>query len=142
MIKWDTRFSVGHLAADAEHKLLLTTINAIEIALRHPQDKEPVLFFLDQLYEFGIAHFQNEEKLQLKHQYPFLEDNAKGHTSLAITLNRIRDDIYRIMENETLLEEDISKMYDYVTYLAKDWLIAHLLKEDLRMKGFMGEGYE
>lgn len=141
-IKWDKRFSVDHIAIDAEHKLLLTTINAIEIALRHPEDKEPILFFIDQLHEFGTAHFRHEEKLQLLHQYPFLTDNARGHENLIIELNRIRDDIHKIMKNDTLSEEDISRLYGYVTYLAKDWLIAHVLKEDLKMKGFMGNGYE
>jgi hemerythrin len=141
-IKWDKRFSVDHLAIDAEHKLLLTTINAIEIALRHPEDKEPILFFIDQLCDFGLEHFKHEEKLQIKHQYPFIDDNVKGHENLTTDLKRIRDDIYETMKNDTLSAEDITKMYGYVTYLAKDWLITHVLKEDLRMKGFMGEGYE
>ncbi len=35
-IKWDKRFSVNNMAIDAEHKLLLTTINGLELALRHP----------------------------------------------------------------------------------------------------------
>lgn len=141
-IKWDKRFSVGHLAIDAEHKLLLTTINAIEIALRHPEDKKPILFFIDQLHDFGTSHFRHEEKLQIKHQYPFIEDNAKGHENLIVELNRIRDDIHHILKSDTLSAEDISKMYGYVAYLAKDWLIAHVLKENFKMKGFMGDGYE
>jgi hemerythrin len=142
MIKWDKRFSVDHIAVDAEHKLLLTTINAIEIALRHPENKEPILFFIDQLCEFSTAHFRHEEKLQLKHGYPFLEDNARGHNVLVSQLNCIREDIYQILEKDTISEENITTMYDYVTYLAKDWLMTHLLKEDLKMKGFMGDGYE
>ncbi len=141
-IKWDKRFSVNHLAIDAEHKLLLTTINALEIALRHPEDKEPLLFFIDQLHEFALSHFKHEEALQIKHQFPFVESNAKGHDYLIGELNRIRDDIRRIAKKATLSVTDMADLHNYVTYLAKDWLIAHLLKEDLKMKGFMGDGYE
>lgn len=141
-IKWDKRFSVNHLAIDAEHKLLLTTINALETTLRHPEDKEPLLFFMDQLHEFALAHFKHEEQLQLKHQFPFIEDNANGHDHLIVDLNRIRDDIHRIANKATLSVTDIADLHNYAAYLAKDWLITHLLKEDLKMKGFMGEGYE
>jgi hemerythrin len=141
-IKWDNRFSVDHIAIDAEHKLLLTAINAIEVALRHPEDKEPLLFFIDQLYEFGLAHFKHEEFLQFKHKFPFIEDNAKGHNHLAAELTRIRDDIHRIAKKPTLSVTDMGDLHGHAAYLAKDWLIAHLLKEDLKMKGFMGDDGE
>ncbi len=138
-IKWDNRFSVGHNTIDAEHKLLLTTINALEIALHHPEDKEPLLFFIDQLHEFALTHFHHEETLQLKHLFPFREENARGHEYLIVDLNRIRDDVYRIAKKATLSVTDIADLHNHTTYLAKDWLIAHLLKEDLKMKGFMGD---
>lgn len=137
-IKWDSRFSIGHNTIDAEHKLLLTTINALEIALHHPEDKEPLFFFIDQLHEFSLTHFRHEEALQLKHLFPFREDNARGHEHLIVDLNRIRDDIYRIAKKTILSVTDMAELHNHTTYLAKDWLIAHLLKEDLKMKGFMG----
>lgn len=141
-INWDNRFNVNHLAIDAEHKLLLTTINAIEAALRHPEDKEPLLFFMDQLHDFAILHFKHEEALQLKHRFPFIEENAKGHDHLIVDLNRVRDDVHRIAKKATLSVTDIADLHNHAAYLAKDWLISHVLKEDLKMKGFMGEGYE
>jgi hemerythrin len=141
-IKWDNRFSVDHLTIDAEHKLLLTTINAIEVALRHPEDAEPLLFFIDQLHEFALSHFKHEEQLQLKHKYPFIDDNAKGHDCLIVDLDRIRTDIHRIAKKATLSVTDIADLHNYAGYLAKDWLIAHVFKEDLKMKGFMGDGNE
>lgn len=139
-IKWDNRFSVEHIAVDAEHKLLLTTINALEISLRHPEDKEPLLFFIDQLKEFALLHFKNEEMMQLKHQFPFQEDNAASHRILEENLIRIHQDIHRIAKKSTLSAQDMSDLHKHVAYLAKDWLLNHVLKEDLKMKGFMGDG--
>ena len=141
-IKWDKRFNVNHLTIDAEHKLLLSTINALEIALHHPEEKDPILFFIDQLHEFSIEHFKHEEALQIKHKFPFLESNAKGHDHLSVELNRIRDDVHRLVNQESLSATDIANLQNYAAYLAKDWLIAHVLKEDLKMKGFMGDGCE
>lgn len=141
-IKWDSRLSVGHKTIDAEHKLLLTIINALEFALRHPEDKTPLLFFIDQLHEAAIAHFNNEEMLQIKYLFPFREENAQGHEHLINELNRIRDDIYAITKKSTLAVTDIATLHTHVTYLAKGWLMDHVLKEDLKMKGFMGDGDE
>ncbi|MEI7840605.1 MAG: hemerythrin domain-containing protein [Methylococcaceae bacterium] len=139
-IKWNSRFNVGHAAIDAEHKLLLTTINALETSLRHPEDKEPLLFFVDQLYEFSIAHFRYEEALQLKHLYPFREDNVKGHEQLVQDLEQIQNNIHQIAKKPTLSVTDIAELHQHIKYLANNWLMTHILKEDLRMKGFMGGG--
>ena len=138
-IKWDNCLSVGHNTIDAEHKLLLTTINALEMALHHPEDKEPLLFFIDQLYEFALTHFRHEEALQLKHLFPFREENARGHEYLLTDLTRIRDEVYRIAKKTTLSVTDIADLHHHTTYLAKEWLMTHLLTEDLKMKGFMGD---
>ena len=138
-IKWDARFSVGHSAIDTEHKLLLTTINALEMALRHPEDKEPLLFFMEQLHDFAVAHFHHEEALQLKFLYPFREENAAGHEVLEAELTQIRDDVRKICKKAILSTEDMATLHKHISYIAKDWLMVHLLKEDSRMKGFMGE---
>ena len=139
-IKWDPRFSVGHSAINTEHKLLLTTINALEMALRHPEDKEPLLFFMEQLVEFGTAHFRHEEALQLKHLFPFREENAEGHEILEKELLEIYEDVKEICNNKTLSSDDMALLHKHISYIAKDWLMIHLLKEDSKMKGFMGDG--
>lgn len=141
-IKWDSRFSVGHSAIDTEHKLLLTTINALEMALRHPEDKEPLLFFMEQLVEFGTAHFRHEEALQLKHLFPFREENAAGHEILEAELVKIHDDVKQICKKTVLSSQDMALLHKHISYIAKDWLMIHLLKEDSKMKGFMGDGDE
>ncbi|MDD2863364.1 MAG: hypothetical protein PHC99_01380 [Methylococcales bacterium] len=138
-IKWDARFSVGHSTIDTEHKLLLTTINALEMALRHPEDKEPLLFFMEQLHDFAMAHFRHEEALQLKFLYPFREENATGHEVLEAELTQIRDDVRKICKKTILSTEDMATLHKHISYIAKDWLMVHLLKEDSKMKGFMGD---
>jgi hemerythrin len=107
------------------------------MALRHPEDKEPLLFFIEQLHEFATAHFRHEEALQLKYLFPFREDNATGHEILEQQLTTIRDDVKRICKKNTLSTEDMSLLHKHISYIAKDWLMTHLLKEDIKMKGFM-----
>lgn len=141
-IKWDSRFSVGHNAIDIEHRLLLTLINALEMALHHPEDTEALLFFIDELYEVAVAHFRHEEVLQLKHLYPFREENAIGHDVLEKELTLIREDLHRICKKPTLSVADMADLHKHISYIAKDWLMVHLLKDDMKMKGFMGNNDE
>lgn len=137
-IKWDKRFSVNNMAIDAEHKLLLTTINGLELALRHPEDKEPLLFFIDQLYAYSLEHFRHEEALQLQNLFAFRDENKRGHDELEMEITRIRIDIHRILKKAELLAEDIDKLREHSAFFAKGWLMKHILTEDLKMKGFMG----
>ncbi len=69
-IKWDPRFSVDNSTIDMEHKLLLTLLNALEVVLRNPHEKDSLRFFIDQLIESAHDHFCHEEKLQLKYMFP------------------------------------------------------------------------
>lgn len=136
MIKWDKRFSVNNEVIDAEHKLLLLTINSIEMCLRHPQEKDILLFFLTQLVTFAEEHFEREEHLQLISNFPHLEENKRGHVILLSGLNFVKEDMMKIVSKEELTELDIHTLNEHLTYLAKDWLLEHIFKEDLKMKTF------
>ncbi|MEI6746617.1 MAG: hemerythrin domain-containing protein [Methylococcaceae bacterium] len=140
-IAWDNRFNVGHSTIDAEHKALLMIINSIELALRHPDDKEALLYFFNLLYETAIDHFRYEEELQIKHSYQHQQTNADGHKNLIIELTRIIDEIRTITEHAVISEEDMLSLRKHVSFLAKGWLLAHVVQEDLKMKGFIADKY-
>ena len=140
-IAWDQRFSVGHSTIDAEHKSLLIIINSIEMALRHPDDKEALLYFVNLLYETAINHFRYEEELQIKHSYRFHKTNANGHKYLMIELNRIIDEIHQITKLTVIDDENLLKLREYVSFLAKGWLLEHVVNEDFKMKGFIHDKY-
>jgi len=76
-IKRDSKLSVGNSDIDTEHKLIIACMNALELALRHPDEKDYLRFFIDQLFEFTTKHFYHEEQLQLKFRYPYYEENKK-----------------------------------------------------------------
>ena len=109
-IKWDSKLSVGNSDIDTEHKLIIAHINALELVLRHPVEKDYLKFFIDQLLEFTTEHFYHEEQLQLKFRFPHYEENKKGHQAL---------------------------MTEKVNGLMRKWFIDHIVKSDMKMKGFM-----
>ncbi|MBL6986546.1 MAG: hemerythrin domain-containing protein [Methylobacter sp.] len=138
-IKWDSRFSVNNSTIDTEHKLLLTLLNALEVVLRNPHERDSLRFFVDQLYESAKDHFHHEEKLQLKYMFPYYEENKQGHDALIIELDEIRNEIYQFIEKGDASQTEADKMSVKINHVLRDWLVDHILKSDMKMKGFMND---
>lgn len=138
-IKWDSRFSVDNSTIDMEHKLLLTLLNALEVVLRNPHEKDSVRFFIDQLYESAREHFIHEEKLQIKYMFPYYEENKTGHEALIVELDAIREEIYHFIGKTDTSQNEADSMSEKINHVLRDWLIDHILKSDMKMKGFMND---
>ena len=136
-IKWDSKLSVGNSDIDTEHKLIIAHINALELVLRHPDEKDYLRFFIDQLFEFTTEHFYREEQLQLKFRFPHYEENKKGHQALITELEVIKTIIDSFIEKAEPTQEEGKEMREKITELMRKWFIDHIVKSDMKMKGFM-----
>lgn len=136
-IKWDSRLSVGNATIDLEHKLIISQINALEAVLRHPDEKDSLKFFTDQLYDFAEEHFLHEEKLQIKFMFPFYEENKKGHQRLMAELDTIKSVVYCFVEKANTTPEEAKETSEKVNILIRNWFVEHIIKSDMKMKGFM-----
>jgi hemerythrin-like metal-binding protein len=136
-IKWDSRLSVGNAYIDIEHKLIISQINALEAVLHHPDEKETLKFFTDQLYDFAEEHFLHEEKLQLKFMFPYYEENKKGHQCLMDELEVVKNIVYRFVEKADSTQEEAEETCEKVNHLIRNWFVDHIIKSDMKMKGFM-----
>ena len=136
-IKWDSKLSVGNSDIDTEHKLIIAHINALELVLRHPVEKDYLKFFIDQLLEFTTEHFYHEEQLQLKFRFPHYEENKKGHQALMTEFEVIKTIINCFIEKADSTQEEAKEMTKKVNGLMRKWFIDHIVKSDMKMKGFM-----
>ena len=136
-IKWDSKLSVGNSDIDTEHKLIIAHINALELVLRHPDEKDYLRFFIDQLFEFTTEHFYHEEQLQLKFRFPHHEENKKGHQALITELEVIKSIIDSFIEKTEPTQEEGKEMREKISELMRKWFIDHIVKSDMKMKGFM-----
>ncbi len=136
-IKWDSRLSVGNIHIDIEHRLIIALINALEAVLRHPEEKDSLKFFMDQLYEFAAEHFRHEEKLQLRFMFPHYEENKKGHQQLMAELDNIKNIIYVFVEKPDSTKAEAKATSEKVNDLIRNWFIGHIVKSDMKMKGLM-----
>lgn len=136
-IKWDSRLSVGNIYIDLEHKLIISLINALEAVLRHPDEKDSLKFFIDQLHQSAEEHFLHEERLQIKFMFPYYEENKKGHQRLMTELDDIKNIIYCFVEKANTTQQDAKETSEKVNLLMRNWLVEHIIKSDMKMKGFM-----
>ncbi|MFP4209006.1 MAG: bacteriohemerythrin [Wenzhouxiangella sp.] len=128
-IQWRRQMSVGNLIIDLDHRYLLSLINQVEYALRHPEEADNLKMALDQLSEYAREHFAREEKLQLRIQFRGYMPHRMAHQSLLDRLERISGEILAEQDPERLKQRSSE-----IVQLLRDWLLDHVLKEDMKMK--------
>ena len=123
--KWDPALATGHDIIDNQHKQLITAVNELFEAHRSGKGRKEVERTMDFLVAYTIKHFSDEEKLQIKSEYPHhlahkqLHDGFKGEAEeLAAALRR-----------NGPTEEFIS----HVCVTIGRWVINHIKSEDFTM---------
>ena len=86
-----------------------------------------ILDLIDELKEYTVYHFADEEKVMRLYEYPDLENHKKIHEEFIekienVNLNRIDDD----------QQKAIIKLLDFV-YV---WIESHILVQDLRIRDY------
>lgn len=129
-IQWRDQMSVGVPAIDEDHKRLIDLINRFETLAKSDlqgKDEAALRTILGSLAGYARDHFAREERLQAAAGYPGLEENRAEHlkltAALAAMINRFSDPKERDAPPE-----------DMTRFLQK-WLIDHVIKCDLKMKG-------
>ena len=126
-LQWRDQLSVGNDLIDADHKYLIEVINKAEECLRSGKRKE-LASTLDELARYSNTHFAREELIAKSVGYPAAAQLHLSHTQLVETLNTFRAEV-----TETWTDASFTR---FGTYL-RDWLIQHVIKEDLPMKPWM-----
>lgn len=128
-IQWRKQMSVGNLIIDLDHRYLLSLINQVEYALRHPEEYDNLKMALEQLAEYAREHFAREEQLQLRIQHRAYMKHKMAHQSLLDRLDEISAEILSSEDPEAL-----KTRREEIVPLLRDWLLDHVLKEDMKMK--------
>ncbi len=133
-VMWSDQMSVGNDRIDRDHRYLLCLINTINLALSSGEHDDMVITALDQLDFYTHDHFSREEKLMLKISYPNYSDQKTAHRMLSSQLGEIRDKIV-VAQNDP----DMQDLIPDLTELLRNWLLDHVLKEDMLMKPYFKE---
>jgi hemerythrin len=136
-IVWRPQLSVGNPIIDRDHQYLICLINSTELILRHPEDRDDVDIILDQLQEYAEEHFEREEGMQLKVHYPGYNEHKGEHQRLLRELGLLRAEIKTLVQTHQSNSEQMIKGTVHLTDLLRDWLLNHVVKSDIRMKGYL-----
>ena len=127
--EWVDAFRVGVKELDDQHRRLFSLVNELSEIIGktgkiegHDKEKRELL-------AFARVHFQSEEALMEAHDYSRTEVQRKEHGDLIARLERFAG------EGERRARPRAQTAVDYL----KDWLIRHVLLEDLRYRDFFRE---
>ncbi len=91
---WD-ELATGVDSMDAEHRLQVSLVSAVEELIRQGTDATLLERTLSQLTEFTRVHFSSEELMMRLHAYPQLELHAAAHAKLLEQVRSIKDRLDR-----------------------------------------------
>lgn len=129
MIEWTDRLKVGNQVIDDDHRRLVSIINSFEMALDEknlPQCER----VLKDLADYAEQHFAREETLQTAVHFPARLGHADRHVKL-------REQLADVTKGFKAREPGVIKT---ITGFLHDWLIEHVIHEDLKMRPYLEGG--
>lgn len=123
---WKNFWSVGNAIIDSEHRNLLEMAYGIEAMIKKG-DISAVSQELEQFEYWLCDHFENEEEIALAINFDFFK-NGLEHQKLLEEFHRMKDEL---MSYGNTLPTGAAKRY---SHFLDEWLVAHILKEDMLMK--------
>jgi len=123
-LAWREQLSVGNDVIDSDHKQLIEIINLVERSLV-VMNRSELTIALGSLSQYSKAHFAREEKIARAAGYMQVPHLHQSHEALLIKLEQVKQEIG---------EEWTAAAVEHFTVLLRDWLINHVIKEDLLMK--------
>lgn len=131
-IIWRKGMSVGNDIIDHDHHFMINFINTVELVLQNPEEREMLLEVFDQLHDYSINHFRREESIQRKIEYPQSLHHKNSHSVLLKELETLKKEI-----EATKTAEEISLRSSDIVDFLRNWLINHVLKEDIKLRPFL-----
>jgi hemerythrin len=99
LLTWTHACSVGVMAMDDQHGILMDTLNELRLAVVRGSPRDEVNQIMDRLIDFTRLHFRSEEQLMERSHFAGLEEHRVEHLRM---LNQIQDSARRMQHGETV----------------------------------------
>lgn len=124
--------AVGDASVDADHRQLIDLINKVELILTAAGGHIELELALDELSDYTQAHFEHEEHLMLCVGFPGLTGHRQAHRELRTQLDALRQAMTAAKTRAPIVADT-----DRLVALLRDWLLDHVLKEDMKVRAFL-----
>ncbi|MDP1633309.1 MAG: hemerythrin family protein [Gallionellaceae bacterium] len=126
-LMWRDQLSVGNNVIDGDHKYLVEIINEVEQSLK-AKNKSALAATLEKLAKYSQVHFDREERIAQAAGYTQVPTLSQSHQALMKKLEQMTVDT-----NAMGMEWSAETGEHFAAFL-RDWLLDHVIKEDLLMK--------
>lgn len=127
LLSWQDNYRVGVPLIDAEHQYIFKLINEFHDKHALGNTRSEVLQVLNRLVAYAEEHFQHEETLMRDIGYPRLARQQDLH-------EKLYSSIFALNEKLSL---DAAKVDAETMRFLKNWIVEHILKEDMDIGDFM-----
>ena len=126
-IAWDETLETGHAGIDAEHRELAGLFNQLRDAVESDAGKTACARLLDDIIGHTKTHFELEQRLMTRHQYPKVEQHAAEHAML----------IRQALDYRHSFTVDSAESRSALMRFADVWLAFHILFSDKELAAFL-----
>lgn len=120
IMTFNPSLSVEYEAMDIQHKKFIDLLNKLYATFLRNTPAEEMKAVLKELIDYTIWHFNFENKMMMKYDYPDKESHMKQHSDIVATIEEI---FKKIEQGEEVV---IINVIEFV----KNWLADHILKTD------------
>ncbi len=129
LFEWEDIYSVNVQIVDEQHKHLIELINDLYRALLSDNPGDTLEDILDRMLLYATYHFQDEEALLAKYNYPRLESHKLKHEAyVEKTLEYL----------EKFRAGELKPSVEIARYLKK-WLKDHIMGSDKEFTSFLNQ---
>lgn len=127
LMRWDSSLQLGIAEIDDQHKQLVGIINDLHRAMKQRQTMAVTGGILERLVSYTVFHFDVEEKLFQKHNYPEYSEHKKVHENLVA---KVKDFKIKVEQGDATISMELM---DFL----KDWLVSHIKGTDKKYVPFL-----
>ncbi|MDD5056311.1 MAG: bacteriohemerythrin [Sideroxydans sp.] len=117
-IEWTQEFEIGIPVLDTQQRLFVEFINELDEACR-TDDLTKTNRVMENLLHYTVTHFELEEELLEKAEYPYLKAHRRVHEVFMKKVSELRG---RSIKGENISTDLLE--------LLKGWLKSHIQRED------------
>jgi len=125
--EWNDSLRIGDETLDRQHRDIIRVINRFLDLAPHEPGSEAVSDILNELIRYAREHFEAEEELLEKYDYPELEAHRLEH----------EDFLKRTVSMIQASMAGLPSLSDLLVEFSSDWLGRHVLEEDMKIRDFL-----
>lgn len=128
---WDDSLETGHKVIDSQHKILFDRINELLEACAEGKGRSEIASTVQFLKKYTKKHFDDEEALQRKYNYPDKENHKRYHEGFKKVINQLEHELEESGPTVVLvgkINQNVGK-----------WLVTHIQKEDVKVAAHIAE---